>query len=167
MATVKQIQRKVFYKAGTCNREKRFLNSVLAIQDLMHPRPQRTQAMLSLLPVVVVSEHFMLKERLRKWETLSRIHKIFTASLMQASNLHNNTYPSSFSSSKNIGLPLWNNALKKVGNITYGKRVIFHQQPLEKVINYRGGWASDIKNNLFGEPRICFAVTAWFSSNCF
>jgi len=46
-----------------------FLSTVLAIPDLVHPRPhKRTQAMLVVLPTVV-SEHSVLKERLRKQDT--------------------------------------------------------------------------------------------------
>lgn len=136
---------------------------------------ERTQAMLSILPVVV-SEHFMLKERLRKWEPLTRTHLCGYAK-QEKSSLHHSWWPPTCSatpthspfppSSKDTGLPLWNDALKKVENTTYGKCVIFHQQPQEKAINYRGVWASDIKNNLFGEPKICFAVAAWFSSYYF
>lgn len=88
---------------------------------------ERTQAMLSILPVVV-SEHLMLKERLRKWEPLTRTHWCGYAK-QEKSSLHHSLWPPTCSatpthspfppSSKDIGLPLWNDALKKVENTTY------------------------------------------------
>lgn len=133
---------------------------------------ERTRATVSMLPVAV-SEHLYAERKIEEMRDttkntlvwLCQTREIFTASLM-ASNLLSNTYPFSFPSF-NIGLPLWNNALKKMENTSYGICVICHQQPQEKVINYRRGWASDIKNNLFREPRISFAVAAWFSSYYF
>lgn len=65
---------------------------------------ERTQAMLSVLPVVLVSEHFMLKERLRKWQTLTRTHLCVITpkkkNLHDGLQHHSNTYPSSFPSFK-------------------------------------------------------------------
>lgn len=82
-------------------RKMEILNTVLAIQDLMHPRPQREHKLcLISYQSVVVSEHFMLKEILRMRDTnkntvvwLCQTRAVFTESHMMASNLLSNTYP--------------------------------------------------------------------------
>lgn len=141
----------------------------------------RIQATMTVLPIVVW-EHFVLKERLRKQETLTRTVSCGCAKPGQMSPLPPGPHmpqpptcsatptPSLLSFKQWHWVALGNSALKKLESTTCGKCLLSaaksHKRKLLRT-GETGNLSQCFKNYLFGEPSICFAVAAWFSSYYF